>query len=209
MTDENESFNAKYENGRSRSLRDSQTRCGDHSLHSEDCLVIQRKPEPKTHLRIYLHVCSRPSHRNPVPSRGGEFAGFDGGAESVIDRAGQRAKAATSGIPRGAGAVGRAGGHRTITARIAGTFPAAPKDTMNSNTLDSATLNSAALVQALTFDISRTTEAATLHRFRQEILAQPDFDATDRAELCAAIDRRFAFLNAQSVQVNPTLLKPR
>ena len=80
---------------------------------------------------------------------------------------------------------------------------------MNSNTLDSATLNSIMLLQAWTFDISRTTEAATLHGFHRYILEQPDFDATDRAELCAALDRRFAFLNAQSVQVNPTLLKPR
>ena len=56
---------------------------------------------------------------------------------------------------------------------------------------------------AYMFDISRATDAPTLHGFRRNILADETLDATERDELCAAIDRRFAFLNLEQQNFNP------
>ena len=50
---------------------------------------------------------------------------------------------------------------------------------------------------AYIFDISRVTDAPTLHGFRRDILADDTLDPAERDELCAAIDRRFAFLNLE------------
>lgn len=55
---------------------------------------------------------------------------------------------------------------------------------------------------AYIFDISRATDAPTLRGFRRDILADETLDAAERDELCAAIDRRFAFLNAEQQNFN-------
>ena len=56
---------------------------------------------------------------------------------------------------------------------------------------------------AYMFDISRATDAPTLHGFRRDILADETLDPAERDELCAAIDRRFAFLNLEQQNFNP------
>jgi hypothetical protein len=50
---------------------------------------------------------------------------------------------------------------------------------------------------AYRFDISHATDAPTLHGFRRDMLADEALDPAERDELCAAIDRRFAFLNPE------------
>ncbi len=50
------------------------------------------------------------------------------------------------------------------------------------------------IINAYSFDISRTADANTLQDFRQEVLADAALDQADRDELCVAIDRRLAFL---------------
>jgi hypothetical protein len=59
------------------------------------------------------------------------------------------------------------------------------------------------ITNACQFDISRATDAATLPRFRRDILADETLDQTERDELCAALDRRFAFLNLNRQQFKP------
>jgi len=60
------------------------------------------------------------------------------------------------------------------------------------------------ITEAYEFDISRATDAATLHGFHRDILADKIFDQTERDKLCGVIDRRFAFLN-----INRQHFKPR
>jgi hypothetical protein len=50
---------------------------------------------------------------------------------------------------------------------------------------------------AYMFDISRATDAPTLHGFRRDILVDETLDPAERDDLCAAVDRRFAFLNPE------------
>ncbi|HTR44032.1 MAG TPA: hypothetical protein VMH87_20655 [Pseudomonadales bacterium] len=49
------------------------------------------------------------------------------------------------------------------------------------------------------FDISRATDAITLQTYRQDILSDDCLDAGEKEELCHAIEKRFAFLNARAV----------
>jgi len=49
------------------------------------------------------------------------------------------------------------------------------------------------------FDISRATDASTLHAYRTDILADDCLNTVEREELCRAIEKRFAFLNARAV----------
>lgn len=48
------------------------------------------------------------------------------------------------------------------------------------------------------FDISRTTDAITLQTYHQDILSDDCLDAGEKEELCRAIEKRFAFLNARA-----------
>ena len=45
------------------------------------------------------------------------------------------------------------------------------------------------------FDISRTTDATTLHTFRMESETDLEITQTDKDEISAAIDARFGALN--------------
>jgi hypothetical protein len=49
------------------------------------------------------------------------------------------------------------------------------------------------------FDISRATDAATLHAFRQDIAEDDTLTAAEKAALEQTLNDRFAALNAQAV----------
>jgi len=46
------------------------------------------------------------------------------------------------------------------------------------------------------FDISRTSEPDALLAYRHDALADDCLDADEKSEICCAIEKRFAFLNA-------------
>ena len=48
------------------------------------------------------------------------------------------------------------------------------------------------------FDISRALEAGTLHAYREDAANDGTLSAEEKAAVNAAIDRRFAFLNARA-----------
>lgn len=48
------------------------------------------------------------------------------------------------------------------------------------------------------FDISRATDARTLQAYRDDVMSDDCLDAAERDELCRAIEKRFAFLNART-----------
>jgi hypothetical protein len=50
------------------------------------------------------------------------------------------------------------------------------------------------------FDISRTTDAITLQTYRDDVLSDDCLDAAEKEELCRAIEKRFAFLNARAAE---------
>jgi hypothetical protein len=47
------------------------------------------------------------------------------------------------------------------------------------------------------FDISRVTDAPTLLAYREDVLSDDCLTATEKKDLCRAIEKRFAFLNAR------------
>jgi hypothetical protein len=49
------------------------------------------------------------------------------------------------------------------------------------------------------FDISRTTDTFTLQAYREDVLSDNCLDTTEKEELCCAIEKRFAFLNARVI----------
>lgn len=49
------------------------------------------------------------------------------------------------------------------------------------------------------FDISRATDALTLLAYREDVLSDNSLDTAEKEELCCAIEKRFAFLNARTV----------
>jgi hypothetical protein len=54
------------------------------------------------------------------------------------------------------------------------------------------------------FDISRATDATTLQTYREDVLSDDCLSAAEKEELCRAIEKRFAFLNARADgQQNP------
>lgn len=55
------------------------------------------------------------------------------------------------------------------------------------------------LVDALLFDISRAADTATLLTYRRDALADDSLDTIEKEEICRAIGKRFAFLNASTV----------
>lgn len=54
----------------------------------------------------------------------------------------------------------------------------------------------APLADALLFDVSRTTDTTTLLTCRRDTLADNGLDTVEKNEICRAIEKRFAFLNA-------------
>jgi hypothetical protein len=54
----------------------------------------------------------------------------------------------------------------------------------------------ASLLDALLFDVSRAADATTLLTYRRDALADNCLDAVEKNEICHAIEKRFAFLNA-------------
>lgn len=59
-------------------------------------------------------------------------------------------------------------------------------------------------VSAHLFDISRTTDVPTLLAYRSDVMADKCMDAEEKAEVCRAIEQRFAALNAEpSNNTNP------
>lgn len=56
----------------------------------------------------------------------------------------------------------------------------------------------ASLFDALLFDVSRATDAPTLLTYRSDALADNCLDADEKDEICRAIEKRFAFLNASA-----------
>ena len=52
------------------------------------------------------------------------------------------------------------------------------------------------LIDALLFDVSRATDAATLLTYRNDTLSDHCLDPVEKEEIYRAIDQRFAFLNA-------------
>jgi|HubBroStandDraft_4_1064222.scaffolds.fasta_scaffold1361020_2 hypothetical protein len=53
------------------------------------------------------------------------------------------------------------------------------------------------ILDAYLFDVSRATSATTLLTCRCDALADDCLDAEEKAEVCAAIEKRFALLNAR------------
>jgi hypothetical protein len=49
------------------------------------------------------------------------------------------------------------------------------------------------------FDISRATDAITLQAYREDVMSDDCLDAAEKEELCRTIEKRFAFLNARTV----------
>lgn len=49
------------------------------------------------------------------------------------------------------------------------------------------------------FDISRATDAITLQTYRDDVLSDDCLDAAQKEELCGAIEKRFAIINARTV----------
>ncbi len=49
------------------------------------------------------------------------------------------------------------------------------------------------------FDISRATDALTLQAYREDVLSDDCLSDEEKEELCRAIEKRFAFLNARAV----------
>jgi hypothetical protein len=52
------------------------------------------------------------------------------------------------------------------------------------------------ILDAYLFDVSRATSAATLLVYRSDALDDACLDAEEKVEVCAAIEKRFALLNA-------------
>lgn len=52
------------------------------------------------------------------------------------------------------------------------------------------------ILDAYLFDVSRATDATTLLTCRSDALADDCLDTREKAEVCAAIEQRFAALNA-------------
>lgn len=50
------------------------------------------------------------------------------------------------------------------------------------------------------FDISRTTDAITLQTYREDVLSDDCLDVAEKEELSRAIEKRFAFLNARTIE---------
>jgi hypothetical protein len=48
------------------------------------------------------------------------------------------------------------------------------------------------------FDISRATDAITLQAYRADVLSDDCLDTAEKEELCRAIEKRFAVLNARA-----------
>ena len=61
------------------------------------------------------------------------------------------------------------------------------------------------ILQAYLFDISRATDAVTLLNRRTDALDDACLDDLEKAEICGAIEKRFALLNAGAIQTQ----KPR
>lgn len=49
------------------------------------------------------------------------------------------------------------------------------------------------------FDVSRTTDAPALLAYREDILRDECLDASEKEEICRAIQGRFAALNAREI----------
>jgi hypothetical protein len=47
------------------------------------------------------------------------------------------------------------------------------------------------------FDISRATDAITLQVYREDVMSDDCLGVAEKEELCRAIEKRFAFLNAR------------
>jgi hypothetical protein len=50
-------------------------------------------------------------------------------------------------------------------------------------------------IRAYLFDISRATDAGTLHAYRADAVEDDTLTSFEKTEVCAAIDRRFHELN--------------
>lgn len=50
------------------------------------------------------------------------------------------------------------------------------------------------------FDVSRTTDARVLLAYRNDVLTDDCLDEAEKAEVCRAIEKRFAILNAAAAQ---------
>jgi hypothetical protein len=53
------------------------------------------------------------------------------------------------------------------------------------------------------FDISRATDAITLQAYREDVMSDDCLDAVEKEELCRAIEKRFACLNARTCRQEP------
>jgi hypothetical protein len=53
-------------------------------------------------------------------------------------------------------------------------------------------------ISAHLFDISHTTDATTLLAYRNDVLADECMDNDEKQEICRAVEKRFAALNASS-----------
>ena len=54
------------------------------------------------------------------------------------------------------------------------------------------------MLSAILFDISRATDAGTLHQYRADAAEEITLADEERAEINRAIDARFSFLNLQA-----------
>ena len=59
------------------------------------------------------------------------------------------------------------------------------------------------IFEAYLFDVSRATDAGTLSTCRADALADECLDAEEKAEICSAIEKRFAVLNSGVIQSRP------
>jgi hypothetical protein len=59
------------------------------------------------------------------------------------------------------------------------------------------------IFEAYLFDVSRATDAGTLLTCRADALADECLDAEEKAEICSAIEKRFAALNSGAIQSKP------
>ena len=55
------------------------------------------------------------------------------------------------------------------------------------------------ILDAYIFDVSRATTAIALLTCRSDALDDDCLDAEEKAEVCAAIEKRFAYLNARLI----------
>jgi hypothetical protein len=55
-------------------------------------------------------------------------------------------------------------------------------------------------ITAHLFDIARTTDASVLLTYRNDVLADECLEAVEKEEVCRAIEKRFAVLNAGALR---------